>query len=293
MTQIAPTSDALRGSSGRLAQIAYDALAPFYDSFTSDYEYERWLRSLEDWSKKIGLRGHDALDVGCGTGKSFLPLIHRGYRVTACDISVEMVRRARTRAQGAAHVVVADMRSLPWISKFDLITCLDDAVNYLLSAEELEAALSSMWATLRPGGILLFDTNSLGTYRETFGSTFERRDEDLRFRWRGAADAATAPGSVCEATLEVIDGTERSITTRHVQRHWPVSVLRHLASRVGFHIVQFRGQVTGGRLVGEPDEICHTKVVCLAKKPMFSAVTAGLEPHESRGGGDSALIVKT
>ena len=42
------------------------------------------------------------------------------------------------------------MRELPAFGEFDLVWCLDDAVNYLLSTEELEQALSGMRAQPRP-----------------------------------------------------------------------------------------------------------------------------------------------
>lgn len=262
MTQITYENSAGEGHSGGLARAAYDALAPFYDGFTRDYEYDRWLEALELWAKAHGLRGRDVLDVGCGTGKSFLPLLRRGYRITACDISAEMVERARKKANGSADVAVADMRSLPWVGRFDLITCLDDAINYLLTPEELEAALTSMWAALRPGGVLIFDANSLASYRDAFAATFERACDGTRFCWLGEASPDVEAGSVCAATLEVIE-PEGRIRTRHVQRHWPASTLRTIASNVGFETVVLRGQVTGGRLVGYPDEALHTKVVCL------------------------------
>lgn len=272
MTQLTYVTSAVEGPSGRLARSAYDALAPFYDGFTRDYEYDGWLDALELWAKAHGLCGRDLLDVGCGTGKSFLPLLRMGYRITACDISAEMVERARKKADGSAHVVVADMRSLPWVGRFDLITCLDDAINYLLSREELEAALTSMWAALRPGGVLIFDANSLSAYRDAFAATFERHDGQTQFCWHGEASPDVEPGSICAATLEVVERGER-VQTRHVQRHWPASVLRAVATGVGFERVMLRGQIIGGRLVGDPDESRHTKVVCLATRSRSLAST--------------------
>jgi SAM-dependent methyltransferase len=248
-----------------LARHAYDALAPFYDDFTRDYEHDAWLDALEEWAKAHGFCGGDVLDVACGTGKSFLPLLRRGYRVTACDISAAMVERAREKVHGAAHVVVADMRSLPWVAGFDLITCLNDSINYLLSREALEAALTSMWAALRPGGVLIFDGNSLGAYRSAFAGTYDKQDGERHFRWRGEIGPDIAPDSICAATLDVEDCGER-ISTRHVQRHWPVAALRAAVSGVGFETVAVRGQLIGGRLEGEPDELRHTKVVCLATR---------------------------
>src|SRR5919199_31478 len=89
---------------------AYESLAPFYDSYTDGYGHGPWLANIEKIALTHGLRGNRVLDVGCGTGKSFMPMLERGYEVTACDISPAMVERARELAGGEAEVVVADAR---------------------------------------------------------------------------------------------------------------------------------------------------------------------------------------
>src|SRR3954454_6629006 len=79
---------------------AYDALAAVYDDLTAHHDHERWLTLLLDLAGDHGLAGRRVLDVGCGTGKSFMPLVRRGFDVTACDISPRMAARARRRARG-------------------------------------------------------------------------------------------------------------------------------------------------------------------------------------------------
>src|SRR4029078_8436784 len=74
---------------------AYAVLAPAYDLLTAEYAYGPWLSAIEVRPREHGLSGHRRLDVGCGTGKSSLPLMQRGFHVTACDISPEMVAVAR------------------------------------------------------------------------------------------------------------------------------------------------------------------------------------------------------
>src|SRR4051794_6874771 len=132
---------------------AYDALAPVYDGLTAHHDHERWLARLLELARGHGLGGNRALDVACGTGKSFMPLVRRGFDVTACDLSPAMAARARRRARGhGVRVWVADMRRLPVLCEHaDLVTCLDDAVNYLHGPYELEAALTGMRANMRPG----------------------------------------------------------------------------------------------------------------------------------------------
>src|SRR5918999_1163154 len=100
---------------------AYEGLAPFYDELTAAYDYESWLDGLEALALEHGLAGRRLLDVACGTGKSFLPMLRRGYEVTACDLSPAMVALAREKAPpGEADLLVADMRELPRLGEFDL-----------------------------------------------------------------------------------------------------------------------------------------------------------------------------
>ena len=76
---------------------AYEGLAPYYDELTREHDYDGWTRHLEAAARRFGVSGRRLLDAACGTGKSFLPFLERGYEVTACDISAGMVARARSR----------------------------------------------------------------------------------------------------------------------------------------------------------------------------------------------------
>src|SRR2546421_7976802 len=168
------------------AAAAYDRLAPYYDDFTAGYAYAPWVETIERRAQRLGLRGCRALDLGCGTGKSTAELLDRGYDVTACDISTQMVAEARRKfPRHAGRFLVADMRALPELGHFDLVLCLDDAVNYLLTEEELEATFAGVAAALAPSGVFAFDLNSLLTYRTSFASDAVREGEGVLLAWRG------------------------------------------------------------------------------------------------------------
>jgi SAM-dependent methyltransferase len=259
-------SATLGESAPDLAVAAYEPLAKYYDRFTERSAYEPVIAQVEAWAQAQGLRGRRLLDVACGTGKSFVPMVARGYELAACDISPAMVAEARLKAP-EAEIVVADMRELPWVGSFDLITCMDDAVNYLLTVEDLHAALASMAAALAPGGILIFDSNTLGTYRTDFAESFEIDSGDTRFSWRGEASPDVEPGALVSATM-TIEAPGATAESRHVQRHWPVDALREACLEAGFGQIVFRGLVTGPQLAGDPDEEHDLKVMCLATRPI-------------------------
>jgi len=247
------------------ALLAYERLAPVYDRFTADYDHDGWVAGLLSVARRHGLRGRRVLDVGCGTGKSFAPLLERGFDVAACDISPAMVARARKRrGLDPERVVVADMRDLPALGTFDLVTCLDDAVNYLLSPEDLAAAFASVARVLALGGLYVFDVNSLATYRGGFAAraTFER--PLARAICRGETTGRIEPGALCVASIEIGGRGRRGRLSRHVQRHHPERAIRHALTSAGLACRAVLGQSTGAVLHEDADDEVHTKLVYVA-----------------------------
>jgi SAM-dependent methyltransferase len=242
---------------------AYDAIAPVYDEFTAHHDYELWLGNLLPALNHLGLQGTRLLDVGCGTGKSFLPMLDRGWAVTACDVSPAMLAIAQGKARTGARLFTADMRSLPALGDFDLVWALDDAVNYLLTAADLRLALASMGRNLAPRGLLVFDLNTLATYREFFAETSVVERNGTRMTWHGQARTDAVAGSICEAHFEVDGGTVPPHI--HRQRHFPESEVRAglRATRLECLAVFGHGE---DAIFQEPlDEARHTKAIYVAR----------------------------
>lgn len=251
---IAPTAD------------AYDELAPVYDLLTAGYRHEHWLGELHALAMASGLHGRRMLDVACGTGNSFLPLLRRGFDVTACDVSPAMAERARAKSGGAADVHVADMRRLPALGHFDLVTCLDDAINHLDSEDDLAATFEGVRRNLAPGGVLLFDVTTELAYA---GGADLCCEEDGRLViLRGSRARIAGPGDTTEIVIELFtqspDGSWERTTSRHAHRHHPLASIRAALDAAGLRIVAMRGQLAGGRLVDPADERVHRKVVFAA-----------------------------
>jgi SAM-dependent methyltransferase len=248
---------------------AYEAFAPHYDAFTAHHDYEAWTATLEGLARACGLKGRRLLDVGCGTGKSFLPFLARGYEVVACDLSPAMAQLARAKADGRARVEVHDMRALPRLGEFDLVCCLDDAVNYLLDEDELAAALAGMRANLAPGGVVLFDANCLWAYRTFYGSLTVVPGEDRVVVWEGRAGDGFGPGERARASVEALERREDGTWTRsrceHHQRHHPRAVVERALARAGLACAAVHGMHLDGSVDDGFDEERNSKAVYVAR----------------------------
>jgi SAM-dependent methyltransferase len=263
------TSMQSTGEPDRHAEVAYEQIAPVYDEFTAHHKYPEWIDSLLELGRASGLRGDTVLDVGCGTGKGFMPLLELGWKVTAVDISPSMVELARAKAGPEVLIEVADMRSLPVYGSFDLVLCLDDAINYLHSATELEQALSAMAANLAPEGILIFDSNTLTTYRTFFGERVVVEAQGRRLIWDGRTGGRAEPGQISEAAFEVeplVAGTGPQIPAEvHRQRHHPEAELQAAIAAAGLEVASLYGCTTEGVPQQPVDEDTHTKSIYVTR----------------------------
>jgi SAM-dependent methyltransferase len=255
---------------GEWAQSTYEAMAPVYDDFTAHYEGEAWIVDLLAILEKVGLRGRRLLDVGCGTGKSFVPMLARGWEVVGCDISAAMIELAGKKADGAAELRVANMVDLPRFGEFDLVWALDDAINYLLSAEELKEALAGMRANLAASGLLLFDVNTLTAYRTFCAETTTIERGGRKLIWRGQVSPDVAPGSICESRLEVVPidadvAVEEVPAHTHRQRHFPEAKVLAALADAGLECLAVYGQGLDGIPKQPLDESVHTKAIYIAR----------------------------
>jgi SAM-dependent methyltransferase len=253
----------------RWAEIAYEAIAPVYDDFTAHHDYELWLGNLLPELERHGIPGKRLLDVACGTGKSFIPMLERGWEVTACDISAAMVELARAKVGDRVDLSVADMRELPRFGEFDMVWCLDDAINYLLSGEELEQALGGMRRNLVPGGLLMFDVNTINTYRTFFAEEVVVERDGRRLVWKGRSTPEAQPGAITEASFEVLPGEGEGgplvPPEMHRQRHFPEAEVLATLAGTGFECLEVFGHGEDAVLRQPLQDEVHSKAVYIAR----------------------------
>jgi SAM-dependent methyltransferase len=136
--------------------------------FDKDYWESHWQKSSGNGAGRdiapnpylaretSGLLPGEALDAGCGEGAEAIWLAAAGWRVTAADISAEVLARATERAArigaaaGSVQWVEADLSSWEPGRQFDLVT-----THYAHPAMPQLVFYQRISGWVAPGGILL------------------------------------------------------------------------------------------------------------------------------------------
>lgn len=166
----------------------YDRLAPDYDEMTgfgTRFVHEKPFFRLIVENHHIAT----ALDAGCGTGFHSLLLAQLGVRVTAVDVSGEMLDRLDRHGREMdldIRRVCSDFHGIKEVAPgpFDAVFCMGNTLPHLLGEEDIRVALADFSTILRPGGALflqilnydriLASRERIQSARETNGVTFVR-----------------------------------------------------------------------------------------------------------------------
>lgn len=178
---------------------AYTDFAYVYDTFMDDTPYEEWCAFIKEIINKYGIsqpvRSEDplqseknlVLDLGCGTGTLTELLAEAGYDMIGIDNSGDMLELAMEKRAQSGHeslYLLQDMRELALYSTVGTVISVCDSLNYILSEEELTQVFRLVDNYLFPGGIFIFDFNTVYKYAEVIGdATIAENREDCSFIW--------------------------------------------------------------------------------------------------------------
>jgi SAM-dependent methyltransferase len=154
----------------------YDDLSSWYRLVDPPHDH------AEDCARYAGLieqavpGASTLLELGAGAGHNVVHLKSR-FRCTATDLSPRMLALSRELNPQCEHLL-GDMRSLRLDRTYDAVL-LHDAVVYMTSREDLQAAMRTAFVHTRPGGVAIFEPDCV---RETFreGAVLEGHDEGDR-----------------------------------------------------------------------------------------------------------------
>jgi SAM-dependent methyltransferase len=182
-------------------------------------------------------------DVACGAGDFAVAMAKRGLAVTGVDQSPDMLSLARATADRSGVRITwlqQDMRDLRLGEPADAATCLYDSLNYLVDEGELRRAMGAIAGALRPGGLFLFDMNTIRGLATRWGNrVWIIQDSEDAFE----ADQSEFDYDSGVATLTVNAflhrGDERYERVRevHQERGYPIPAIDAALGSAGFHVL--------------------------------------------------------
>jgi len=267
----------------------YSEFAEVYDELMDNTPYEKWADSLVKLIEKYGISrpvrnadGTDCsnpqeglseeqkildseknlvVDLGCGTGTLTELLYQRGFDMIGVDnasamLNIAMAKRERTGSE--ILYLLQDMRELELYSTVGTVVSVCDSVNYILDEEELTEVFRLINNYLYPGGIFIFDFNTVYKYREVIGDTTiaENRD-DCSFIWENYYDEDSALNEY-DITVFVQEDGElfRRFTETHVQRGYTVEQMERFLKNAGLQVLDMLDSDTGEQVTGQSERVC-------------------------------------
>ncbi len=256
---------------------AYTDFASVYDIFMDNTPYREWASYIAASLEEYGVAREDALasciipasergmlseenmahqkalavernvvvDLGCGTGTLTELLADRGYDMIGVDDSQEMLNIALEKREKSGKEILylcQDMRELELYGTAGAVISVCDSLNYLLEEEELLQVFRLVNNYLYPGGIFLFDFNTVYKYEMVIGdSVIAENREDCSFIWENYYDAE---GQINEYDLTIFAKAKdkedlfRRFTETHYQRGYTLEGMRAIVEKAGMEFIK-------------------------------------------------------
>ncbi|MCC7364079.1 MAG: class I SAM-dependent methyltransferase [Dehalococcoidia bacterium] len=216
--------------------LLYTEFADWYYLLTAPGDYEEeaaiFTRLIETSARR---EVRTVLELGAGGGANASYMKAR-FEMTLTDLSEAMLAQSRTLNPELEHVQ-GDMRSLRLGRDFDAVF-VHDAVDYMLTEDDVAAAIATAYVHLRPGGVALFVPDVV---RETFAEDALTGGHDgtdgraLRYlEWQFDPDPADTT-YITTFTYVLREGAEtRAVHDVHTCGMFPRQTWLRLLSEAGF-----------------------------------------------------------
>jgi SAM-dependent methyltransferase len=232
----------------------YEKISAFYDEMMSHVDYMEWqIYVREVWFKFRTEELKSCLDAACGTGRFLESMRPHVSWLYGTDSSASMLAIAADRLSvrivdsdelqrpdsGAAQnpgLYHIDLRRLKSCEKLDLVTCLYDSINYLLTDDDFVLALRRMAECLNPQGMLVFDVctkrNSIEHFLDMFDSGNTGNWKYERHSWYDA------DSSLHHNDFRVSNNvTGHGYSENHLQRIYSVRKVESLINKAGLQLL--------------------------------------------------------
>ena len=200
------------------------------------------------------------VDLGCGTGTLTELLADKGYDMIGIDNSQEMLNIAQRKKESSGKEILylmQDMRELELYSTVGTVLSVCDSLNYLLEEKELLQVFRLVDNYLYPGGLFLFDFNTVYKYSQVIGdAVIAENREDCSFIWENYYHEEE---EINEYDLTVFVQEEgdrfRRFTENHFQRGYTPETMRRLVEQAGMRLLRLLDADTLGEVTDRSERV--------------------------------------
>ena len=223
--------------------MSYGVFSEFYDALTANVSYDTVSQVLSSLLTRYGKSRGLLLDLACGTGSVSVRLAEKGYEVIGVDLSPEMLSEAQNKAYSAGQNILflcQDMTKLDLYGTVDAAVCTLDGLCHLPDEESVFAALQKVSLFMNPGGVFLFDVNSVYKHRAVLGNnTFVYDTDDVYCVWQNTllSDGVTVQMDLdfFEPVSDAGDYVRQS--ERFTERAYPRETLETMLKKAGYTVL--------------------------------------------------------
>jgi len=164
----------------------------------------------------------------------------------AVDRSAAMLREAQKKARQAGLAVTflkQDIRQLRLERSVDLATCFFDSINYLLSYGDLTKTLAAVGRALNPGGLFVFDMNTVRGLTSSWDVHHSGRDlGDVAIIGSNSYDPEKMLGTIRISVFKKIKShgvasLYEKFTEVHTERAFPTEEIKNALQEGGLKLL--------------------------------------------------------
>ena len=234
----------------------YRDFSRYYDNLTFNVDYDKRADYLQS---VLSLYGHSAgltLDLACGTGSLTLALKKRGVDIFGVDASRDMLNEAMQKAADAEQDILylcQRMEELDLYGTIDTCFCTLDSLNHITDKEKLRAAIDRVALFMNPGGMFVFDVNTVYKHRHILAdNTFVYDTDSVYCVWQNSLKE----NNIVSIELDLFErdgGVYRRRTERFKERAYEIDELREMLVDAGFEVLGVFDDMTAEPLRDDAD----------------------------------------
>ncbi len=220
----------------------YSFFSSVYDALTENVNYADRADYIADLLADNGIKGGILLDLACGTGTLSIEMANKGFEVIGVDSSADMLSVAMNNAYESDKSILflcQPMQQLDLYGTINAAICTLDSINHLTDPADVQATFDKVSLFTEPGGIFIFDVNTVYKHREILASnTFVYDMDDVYCVWQNSLDSETDTVQIdLDIFEEVDDGIYERMQESFFERAYPLPTIEEMLCKAGFETV--------------------------------------------------------